>query len=64
MNLSEFIGLIIFGAIIAGVFMAWRYCMKRPKNCINWRFGPDRRVLQHPILFPCRRKNIRREDED
>lgn len=62
MSLSEFIGLIIFIVFIAAALMAWRWCLKKPKKCIDWRFEQERRKVQHPILFPCRRKKQRRED--
>ncbi len=62
MNLSEFIGLIIFIAFIAGVLRAWMYCMKKPEACVDWRFKQERRKINQPILFLCRRKKQRRED--
>ncbi len=62
MNLSEFIGLIIFIVFIAGALRAWYWCMKKPGKCIDFRFEQERRKIQHPIDFPCRRKKQRRED--
>lgn len=64
MTLCEFIGLIIFIVFIGAVLKAWFWCLKRPGKCVDWRFSQERRQIQAPILFPCRRKNTRRENED
>lgn len=60
MNLSEFIGLIIFFVLIAGTLKAWCWCMKKPENCIDWTI--ERRKIDQPLDFPCRRKKQSRED--
>jgi len=62
MNLSEFIGLIIFLICIAGALRAWVWCMRKPEKCLDWRFEQERRKVDQPIDFPCRRKEQRRED--
>jgi len=62
MNLSEFIGLMLFIAFIAGALRAWTYCMKKPEKCIDWRFERERRQINQPIDFPCRRKKQRRDN--
>ena len=46
----------VFG-IICG---AWVYCTKNPEVCKDWTI--ERRKIDQPLDFPCRRKKQRRED--
>lgn len=59
MGIYEAILIVIFFVVVVA---AWRWCLKKPEKCIDWRSEQERRQIQEPILFPCRRKKQRRED--
>jgi hypothetical protein len=77
MTFSEILGLILISVfVIIIVFwfvIEWVWCLTNNPGGDwrsgsdwrlgrDWRFEQERRKTQHPILFSCRRKKQRRED--
>ena len=51
-GIAEFV---FISLLILAVAYSWHWCMKNPESCQYW--GPERRKVDQPIDFMCRREN-------